>query len=95
MISRDDKEITVVTNDLDDLDIIDINPDTWLFLPIECAQPFYCVGFIAKLSAMLSAAGIDILVLSAFSRDWVFVKVEDGERAAEVLRKAGLKEKRA
>ena len=93
MIARDDKEITVVTNDLDDVDIIAINPDHWLFISIDCAQPFYCVGFIAKLSTMLSAAGLDILVLSTFSRDWVFVKVDDGERAAEVLREAGFAER--
>lgn len=93
MISRDDKEITVVTNDLEDVDVIAINPDRWLLVSIDCSQPFYCVGFIAKLSTMLSAAGLDILVLSTFSRDWVFVKVEDGVRAAEVLRKAGFAER--
>jgi len=93
MISRDEKEITVVTNDLDDVDVIAINPDRWLLVSIDCSQPFYCVGFIAKLSTMLSAAGLDILVLSTFTRDWVFVKVEDGERAAEVLRKAGFAER--
>ena len=89
MIARDEKETTVVTQDLDDVDIIAINPDRWLLVSIDCAQPFYCVGFIAKLSTMLSAAGLDILVLSTFSRDWVFVKEGDGAIAAEVLRKAG------
>jgi hypothetical protein len=93
MISRDDKEITVVTNDLEDVDVIAINPDRWVLVSIDCSQPFYCVGFIAKLSTMLSGAGLDILVLSTFSRDWVFVKEEDGERAAEVLRKAGFAER--
>ena len=93
MISRDEKEITVVTRHLDDVEIIEINPDSWLFISIDCAQPFYCVGFIAKLSTMLSAAGLDILVLSTFSRDWVFVKEEEGGRAAEVLRNAGFAER--
>ena len=89
MIARDEKETTVVTNDLDDLDVLAVNPDRWMLVSIDCAQPFYCVGFIAKLSTMLSGAGLDILVLSTFSRDWVFVKEEDAARAAGVLRAAG------
>ncbi len=84
--------MTVVTTPelLSDVDSIEVNRDRWLLLSIDCAHPFYCVGFIAKLSAKLSGAGIDILVVSTFSRDWVFVKEEEGEKAAEVLFAAGL-----
>lgn len=94
MITRDDKEITVVTapENLASLDIIAANADRWLLVTIDCANPFYCVGFIAKIAARLSAAGIDILVVSTFSRDCVFVKEEDGPRAAEVLREIGFTE---
>jgi len=91
MITRDDREITVVTTPdrLADVDVIALNPDRWTLITVDCANPFYCVGFIAKMSARLSAAGIDILVVSTFSRDWVLVKEEEAERAAEVLRAAG------
>ncbi len=89
MISRDDKETTVVTEHLDDLDVLELNPDRWILISIDCSQPFYCVGFIAKISGMISAAGLDLLVLSTFTRDWIFVKEEEGSRAAEVLRAAG------
>lgn len=91
MVTRDEKETTVVTTPehLADVDVIEVNPDRWLLLSIDCAHPFYCVGFIAKISAALSDAGVDILVVSTFTRDWVFIKEEDADRAANVLRAAG------
>lgn len=93
IVTRDEKETTVVTlaENLGDLDVLALNPDRWLLLSIDCANPFYCAGFIARLSAPLSAAGIDILVVSTFTRDWVFVKEEEGERAAKLLEEVGFR----
>jgi hypothetical protein len=94
MITRDDKELTVVTTEalLGDVEVLEINKDRWVLLTIDCANPFYCVGFIALISARLSGAGMDILVVSTFSRDWVLVKEEDAARAMELLREAGFTE---
>jgi hypothetical protein len=91
MVTRDQYEMTVVTKEehLGDVDVLDMNADRWLLLAIDCANPFYCVGFIAKISAALSGAGLDILVVSTFSCDWVFVNEEAAERAAELLRGLG------
>ncbi|HEX6085016.1 MAG TPA: ACT domain-containing protein [Thermoanaerobaculia bacterium] len=91
LIARDEKETTVVTQHLDDVDVIDVNPDAWLLVSIDCANPFYCAGFISRISAPLSAAGIDILVISTFSRDWLFVKQDEAARAAAVLVDAGFR----
>lgn len=93
MVTRDAMEITVVTREenLGDLDVIAVNADRWLLLAIDCANPFYCVGFIAKISAALSGAGFDILVVSTFSCDWVFVKEDDGPSAADLLRAMGFR----
>ena len=91
MIAHDTRETTVVTTEelLGDVDVIEMNKDRWLLLAIDCANPFYCVGFIAKISAALSGGGLDILVVSTFSCDWVFVKEDDGDRAATLLRSLG------
>jgi len=93
MITRDEYELTVVTKEehLGDVEVLDMNADRWLLLAIDCANPFYCVGFIAKISAALSGAGMDILVVSTFSCDWVFVKEDDGPRAADLLRAEGFR----
>lgn len=87
MITRDDKETTVVTleENLGHVEVLERNEDRWLLLTIDCANPFYCVGFIAKFASVLSGAGIDILVVSTFSLDWVLVKEADGPRAARLL----------
>ena len=93
MITRDARETTVVTTEeqLGDVDVVAMNADRWMLLAIDCANPFYCVGFIAKISAALSGAGLDILVVSTFSCDWVFVKESDAERAATLLRGLGFR----
>lgn len=93
MVTRDQHEVTVVTKDehLADVDVIALNPDRWLLLAIDCANPFYCVGFIAKISAVLSGGGLDILVVSTFSCDWVFIKEEEASRAADLLRAQGFR----
>lgn len=94
MVTHDDREVTVVTTEelLEHVDVLEINSDRWMLFTIDCANPFYCVGFLAKISAVLSGAGLDILVVSTFSRDWVLVKASEGERAAELLRAAGFQE---
>ena len=91
MITRDELEVTVVTKEenLADVDVIERNRDRWALVAIDCANPFYCVGFIARMSAALSSAGLDILAVSTFSRDCVFVKEGDEETAAAVLRGVG------
>jgi hypothetical protein len=94
MVTHDDRETTVVTTEalLRHVDVIEVNRDRWVLFTIDCANPFYCVGFLAKISAVLSGAGIDILVVSTFSRDWVLVKESDADRAAELLRETGFQE---
>jgi len=87
LVTHDDRETTVVTTEaqLGDVEVLERNQDRWTLFAIDCANPFYCVGFIAKISARLSGAGLDILVVSTFSRDWVLVKEDDAERAEELL----------
>ncbi|HEX2059507.1 MAG TPA: ACT domain-containing protein [Thermoanaerobaculia bacterium] len=91
MVSRDATETTVVTlpEHLADVDIIEVNRDRWTLLDVAVANPFYCAGFLATIANVLGGAGIDILVISTYSRDWTFVKEEEAQRAAELLRAAG------
>jgi hypothetical protein len=87
LIAQDEKEITVVTapENLASLDAIEVNRDRWRMIAIDPTTPFYCVGFIATISARLAAEGLDILVVSTYSRDVFFVKDEETERAIEIL----------
>jgi hypothetical protein len=87
LICRDDKEITVVTTDdgLADLVIKAQNQDTWRLLVINCANPFYCVGFLQSITSAMTDAGLDILLTSTFSRDYVFVKNQQTDQAVALL----------
>ena len=91
LVCRDEKETTVITTEagLSDLDIIAINQEQWRLLVINCANPFYCVGFLTAISTAMTDADIDILLTSTFSRDLVFVPAQDCDRAVALLRQLG------
>ena len=91
LVARDELETTVVTEVelLRHVEVLERNADRWQLLAIDIAKAFYCVGFLAKISAVLGEAGLDILVVSTFSRDWILVKEEDGPRAAALLEGMG------
>ncbi len=94
LVARDGLEITVVTrpDSLATLDVVKTNPDRWVLLSVDCANPFYCVGFIAAISRELTALGVDILVISTFSRDLFLVKEADVEKARGGLKAVGIAE---
>lgn len=95
MVSEDDLDITVVTHEkeLAHVEVEARNADLWALLSIDCANPFYCVGFLTAIASELTAAGIDLLALSAFTRDLIFVKDGDRRLAREALLRAGISER--
>lgn len=93
LLCHDDKEITVITTleALSDVDIIARNKEQWRLFVINCANPFYCVGFLSAIAAAMTQAGLDILLTSTFSRDLVFVPQADVDTATRVLVQLGFK----
>ncbi|MBU2113373.1 MAG: ACT domain-containing protein, partial [Gammaproteobacteria bacterium] len=91
LICHDEKEITVITTaaQLADVDIIARNKEQWRLLVINCAKPFYCVGFLTAISTAMTNAGLDILLTSTFSRDLVFVPQQHIAQAIELLLQLG------
>lgn len=62
----------------------------WRLITFDMVLPFSLVGFFAKVSGALAAAGISILAFSSYSTDHVFVKDRDLDRAVKALCKLGL-----
>ena len=95
IVIRDDRETTVVTQkaNLDCLVVEERNPDDWHLLSIDCANPFYCVGFLGAITGAMAQAGVDVLALSTYTRDYVFAKREDLDRARAALRAFGMAER--
>ena len=92
LVARDELETTVITRPelLADCEVLELNADRWALLAIDCASPFYCVGFLARLTATLAAENIDVLALSTFTRDSLLVPERDAERAMAALLAVGL-----
>lgn len=95
LVTQDEVEVTVVTHErnLHHVEVIDTNPDRWALIAIDCANPFYCVGFFARITSSLSTAGIDVLAVSTFSRDYVLVKDTERDVARRTLIEVGFRER--
>ena len=59
--------------------------DGWRGFKIAGVLDFGLVGVIAKISGILSEAGISVFVVSTFNTDYIFVKAENFDKAAGVL----------
>jgi len=89
-----DGEITVVTRPerLSELDVLTVHPDRWALFAIDCANPFSCPGFLAKLAAAFCEEGLDVMMASTFSRDLLFVHEREREHGRQILLATGVRE---
>ena len=63
--------------------------DGWRGFRIEGTLDFSLIGILSKLSAILAENKIGIFAVSTFNTDYILVKAENFERAADVLAVAG------
>ena len=91
-IIKDRDEITVVTEkkNLESLDLIGKNEKNYCLIALNVSVPFYSVGFLAAVSNAIASAGMNILILSTYSKDYILVKYEDKSKATVALSKLGL-----
>ncbi len=61
----------------------------WRVLQIKGPLDFSLVGVIADIAAVLSGHGIGIFVISTFETDYILIRDQDLDRAAEALRREG------
>lgn len=76
MVSQDKDEITVVTKDemLTELSLIERNKETYSLISLNVSVPFYSVGFLATVSQAIADQGMNILIISTYSKDYILVK---------------------
>ncbi len=91
MVSRDKDEITVVTRieNLPSLDLIERNKDDYALIALNVSVPFYSVGFLATVSGAVADVGMNILIVSTYSKDYILVKIANLDRTCEVLTALG------
>jgi hypothetical protein len=61
----------------------------WRIFKVEGPLDFALTGVLASLAGPLSEAGVSLFAVSTFDTDYVMVREDDMERAAETLRAAG------
>ncbi|OGH04547.1 MAG: hypothetical protein A2W22_04755 [Candidatus Levybacteria bacterium RBG_16_35_11] len=93
MISKDQDEITVVMKEknLSKLDLIEKNKDFYKAIELKVSVPFYSVGFLAAVTEAISKEGMDILIISTYSKDYILVREEHLEKAQQTLLNLGFK----
>ena len=92
LISKDGDEITIVTEEANVKDI-DFSEDTkWFKLfEIRPKTPFLAVGFIATITQAIADKGLNVLVVSTYSKDYILIKEDSDSQAIEALKELGFK----
>ena len=86
----DKNEITVIIDQLKYVpeNVIEMEKD-WKILTFDMILPIELVGFLAKVTKVLTDEKISIFAISAYSTDHILVKKKDLKRAKEKLKELG------
>lgn len=89
----DKDEITVVTKEenIGDLELVEKNKNYWKLIETDPVIPFYVVGYLAALSNAIAQKGINVLIVSTYSKDYLLVIEETLDKAIEALIGLGMK----
>ncbi len=95
MVSQDKDEITVVTleENLKDLDLVERNKEDYKLISLNVSVPFYAVGFLAMISSAIAKNGMNLLIVSTYSKDYILIKKEKLKDAHQALIDLGFQEK--
>lgn len=90
LIFRDGREVTLLLEEADWQRIRHIVRDAKMelgfrLLTLDIELPWTVIGYLARVTAILAAAGIPVGALSSFSRDHLLIKQDDLGRALRVL----------
>jgi len=94
MVSKDADEITVVTREenLSELNLKERNKDFYRLIALNVLIPFYSIGFLATVSQAIAKEGMNILIVSTYSKDYILIKDDMIEKARLILLKLGFQE---
>ena len=90
LATKDSDEITFIVEEknLGKFEFQKINK--WFkLIEFKITKPFLIVGFLATVSKVISEKGLNILIVSTFSKDYILVKEEELEKAKEALKETG------
>lgn len=87
MLSRDKDEITAVFREekIDQFEVIERNKDLYRLIELKVSLPFYAVGFLAAVSGAIAKSGMNDLIVSTYSKDYVLVRDDCIDKARNIL----------
>jgi hypothetical protein len=93
LVTRDADEITVVTRieNLASLALIERNKDDYRLIAMNVSVPFYSLGFLATVSDAIASKGLNVLIVSTYSKDYLLIKAGAFEQAEQALIDLGCK----
>ncbi|MDN3651248.1 ACT domain-containing protein [Thalassotalea ponticola] len=89
-VGKTQDELSVVVPDTLSLDSLEAEPN-WRALEVLGPLGFSLTGILSEISAVLAAEKISIFAISTFDTDYILVKNDTLERAAQALRRAEYK----
>ena len=90
MVSKDKDEVTVITKkeNIKELNVLELVGD-YKLIEFKPAVPFQTVGFLAKIAEVIANQGMNILIVSTFSKDYIMIKEELYEKGLQALKNVG------
>ncbi len=90
LISRDQDEITIVTEEANVAGTSFEEGVKWFkLIEVRVSQPFVAKGFIASITKAISDRDLNVLVISTFSKDYFLIREESIEAAVSALQDLG------
>ena len=88
-VARTDEELSLVCKTADTPAATTERDDGWRGFRIQGVLDFSLIGILSKLSGILAECGIGIFAVSTYNTDYILVKSENFDRAADALADAG------
>jgi hypothetical protein len=90
LLSQDRDEITIITEEKNIKNTKYKKEVKWFKLfEFKVSIPFIAVGFLAKISKAMADKGINILIVSTFSKDYGLIREENFKSAIKALEEVG------
>ncbi|MFH1400395.1 MAG: ACT domain-containing protein, partial [Nanoarchaeota archaeon] len=90
LVSQDRDEITIVTHERNLPSTAHEDEVKWFKLfEFKVAVPFLSPGFLAKIAKTIADKGMNILIVSTFSKDYALIREADANVAIKALEEVG------
>jgi hypothetical protein len=91
MVTQDHNEITVIAEEQHVSGIQELERTAWFkLLEINVSAPFIVAkGFLSKVTGVVGNKGLNIMIVSTYSKDYALVRDETWEIAVEALKAEG------